>query len=128
MVDIYQRHIKRQADERHYVRAAKWASVFWGIYAAVFASFGGGLGSLIEAINMVGSLFYGSLLGVFVLAFGFKRATGTGAFVGLVAGEAAIVLTAWLTNISYLWYNVIGCAVVVGVGLAVSRPKTYQPS
>jgi Na+/proline symporter len=102
------------------VRASKLATVFWGIYAGVFASFGGRLGSLIEAINMVGSLFYGSLLGVFVLAFGFRRATGTGAFIGLAVGEIAVLLTAWLTSISYLWYNVVGCVVVVAVGLTIS--------
>ena len=126
MVDIYKRHFKRQATDTHYVRAAKWASLFWGVYAAVFASFGGGLGSLIEAINMVGSLFYGSLLGVFVLAFGFRHATGTGAFLGLVAGETAVVLTSSLTEISYLWYNVVGCVVVVVVGLLVSAVKNKK--
>ncbi|MBI4459270.1 MAG: sodium:solute symporter [Acidobacteria bacterium] len=120
MGDIYRRHIKREAGEAHYVRVGKLASVFWGVYAAIFASFGGGLGSLIEAVNRVGSLFYGSLLGVFVLAFGFPKATGTGAFAGLIAGEAAILLTALLTGISYLWYNVVGCVVVVAVGLLVS--------
>lgn len=121
MVDLYRRHVRRQATDLHYVRVAKTATVFWGVYAAVFASFGGRLGSLIEAINRVGSLFYGSLLGVFVLAFGFPQATGTGAFVGLIAGEVAILLTSWLTGISYLWYNVVGCVVVVAVGLVVSR-------
>ena len=120
MIDIYRRHIKREATEIHYVRVAKMATAFWGVYAAVFASFGGRLGSLIEAVNRVGSLFYGSLLGVFVLAFGFPRATGTGAFAGLMAGEIAVLLTSQLTGISYLWYNVVGCVVVVVVGLLVS--------
>jgi len=121
MVDLYRRHIRKEAPDLHYVRMAKTATVFWGVYAAVFASFGARLGSLIEAVNRVGSLFYGSLLGVFVLAFGFPQVTGTGAFIGLIAGEVAILLTSWLTEISYLWYNVVGCVVVVVVGLVVSR-------
>jgi hypothetical protein len=58
---------------------------------------------------------------VFVLAFGFPSVTGTGAFAGLVVGEIAILLTSWLTGISFLWYNVIGCLVVVATGLVVSR-------
>ena len=121
MMDIYRRHFRREASETHYVRVAKTATAFWGLYAAVFASFGGRLGSLIEAVNMVGSLFYGSLLGVFVLAFGFPRVTGTGAFVGMIVGEIAVLLTSWLTGISFLWYNVVGCVVVVAVGVAVSQ-------
>ncbi len=121
MIDIYRRHFHRGAGERHYVLIAKTATAFWGVYAATFAFFGGRLGSLIEAVNLVGSLFYGSLLGVFVLAFGFPSVTGRGAFTGLVLGEIAILLTYWLTGISFLWYNVIGCVVVIVTGLAVSR-------
>ncbi|HWP84059.1 MAG TPA: sodium:solute symporter [Terriglobia bacterium] len=121
VIDLYRRFLRRDAPDRHYVVAAKTATVFWGLYAATFAFFGGRLGSLIEAVNMVGSLFYGSLLGVFVLAFGVRRATGTGAFLGLIAGELAVVLTSRLTSISYLWYNVVGCLVVVMVGWVASR-------
>jgi Na+/proline symporter len=126
MIDIYRRHLHPNATERHYVLVAKTATAFWGTYAAIFAFLGGRLGSLIEAVNLVGSLFYGSLLGVFVLAFGFPSVTGTGAFVGLVVGELAIILTSQLTGISFLWYNVIGCAVVVATGLVVSRMSVLR--
>jgi Na+/proline symporter len=79
------------------------------------------LGSLIEVVNRFGSFFYGSLLGVFVLAIGTRRATGTGAFVGLIAGMAAVAWVALrMPSISFLWYNVVGAATVVLVGLAVS--------
>jgi Na+/proline symporter len=127
MIDIYRRHLHRNATERHYVLFAKTATAFWGAYAATFAFFGGRLGSLIEAINIVGSLFYGSLLGVFVLAFGFPSVTGTGAFVGLVVGEIAILLTSQFTGISFLWYNVVGCVVVVATGLLVSQMTGPRP-
>jgi Na+/proline symporter len=120
VVDIYRRHFRKQASDRHYVAASRVATAFWGAYAVLFAGFGRHLGSLIEAVNIVGSLFYGSLLGVFVLAFFFRRVNGTGAFCGLLAGEAAIVAARLFTGISYLWYNVIGCFVVVATGLAVS--------
>jgi len=120
VVDIYKRHFRKDASDRHYLAASRLATAFWGAYAVAFSGFGKNLGSLIEAVNIVGSLFYGSLLGVFVLAFFFKRVTGTGAFVGLLAGEAAIFAAFLFTGISFLWYNVIGCVVVIAAGMAVS--------
>ncbi|MGA3041103.1 MAG: sodium:solute symporter [Bryobacteraceae bacterium] len=120
IVDIYKRHFRKHATDHHYLTASRVATAFWGAYAVAFAGLGKHLGSLIEAVNIVGSLFYGSLLGVFVLAFFFKRATGTGAFAGMIAGEAAIFAAFLFTGISFLWYNVIGCVVVIATGVAVS--------
>jgi Na+/proline symporter len=120
VVDIYKRHIRKHATDHHYLTASRVATAFWGAYAVAFAGLGKHLGSLIEAVNIVGSLFYGSLLGVFVLAFFFKRVSGTGAFVGMLAGEAAIFGAFLFTGISFLWYNVIGCLVVISTGMAVS--------
>jgi Na+/proline symporter len=120
VVDIYKRHFVKQASDRHYLTASRVATAFWGAYAVAFAGLGRHLGSLIEAVNMIGSLFYGSLLGVFALAFFFKRVTGTGAFVGMLAGEAAVVAVRLFTGIAFLWYNVIGCLVVIATGMAVS--------
>ena len=120
VIDIYQRHVHKEASDRHYLWASRAATAFWGLYAVAFAGFGKHLGSLIEAVNMLGSLFYGSVLGAFVAAFFLPRVTGTGAFVGMLAGEAAIFAAWGFTGISYLWYNAIGCLVVVGTALAVS--------
>jgi hypothetical protein len=72
------------------------------------------------AVNQVGSLFYGSLLGCFVLAFGFRRVRGTAVFFGMLAGEATIFATAHYSDISWLWYNVIGCGVVLVTALAIT--------
>ena len=119
VIDIYKRHFRKHASDHHYVRAAKIATVFWGAYAVTTAGLGRNLGSLIEAINILGSLFYGGLLGVFVLA-ALKRVTGNGAFFGVIAGELAIFAIAAFTKISFLWYNVIGCLVVVVVGVGIS--------
>lgn len=121
VIDIYQRHFRRQASDGHYLKAARLATIFWGAYAVITAEFGSSLGALIEAVNILGSYFYGGLLGVFVLAFYFKQVTGNGAFYGVLAGEAAIFLVAQLTGISFLWYNVVGCLVVVAVGVGLSR-------
>ncbi|MEO7648990.1 MAG: sodium:solute symporter, partial [Bryobacteraceae bacterium] len=119
LVDVYQRHIKPNASDGHYLTVSRLATVFWGCYAIVFAQYGRGLGSLIEAVNMVGSLFYGSLLGVFVLAFFVPRAGGTAAFTAMLVGEAAIFSAFFFTQISFLWYNVIGAVVVVATGIAL---------
>jgi len=121
VIDIYQRHFRKDASDGHYLAASRVATVFWGVYAVVFAQYGSSFGALIEAVNIIGSLFYGGLLGVFVLAFFFKSVGANGAFVGVLAGEAAIFAAFLFTKISFLWYNVIGCLVVIAVGVLVSR-------
>jgi Na+/proline symporter len=120
VIDIYKRHVHPNAPDHHYLWASRLATAFWAAYAVFFAQYAKKLGSLIEAVNIVGSLFYGTLLGVFVLAFWFPRVTGTAAFVGMLAGEAAILWAFWFTGISFLWYNVIGCVAVVVTAMAVS--------
>jgi len=132
VIDIYRRHIRPNATDSHYVTASRLATLFWGCYAVGFASFGRNFGALIEAVNVVGSLFYGGLLGVFVLAFFFKKVGGTAAFLGVLAGEAAIFAANLFTTVSFLWYNVIGCVVVVAVGVALTavqrRPRVAPAS
>jgi hypothetical protein len=101
-------------------------TIFWAGFAVCFAAIGApGFGALIERVNIVGSLFYGGLLGVFVLAFFFKSVGGTAAFWGVLAGEAAIFCAAAFTQVSFLWYNVIGSVVVVLTGLLLTflRPS-----
>jgi Na+/proline symporter len=120
VIDIYQRHFKRNGSDRHYLWASRWFTLFWGVYAVVLAGWAKRLGSLIVAVNKVGSLFYGSLLGCFVLAFLFPRVRGTAVFCGMLAGEAAILGTAFFTDVSWLWYNVIGCVVVIAVALGIT--------
>jgi Na+/proline symporter len=121
VIDIYKRHLNPTASDHHYLNASRVATVFWGAFATIFATFAYGFGALIEAVNQVGSLFYGGLLGVFVLAFFAKRVGGTAAFYGVIAGELSIFATARFTSIKFLWYNVIGSLVVIGVGLAISK-------
>jgi len=121
IIDLYQRHIRKDASDRHYLTASRLGTLFWGAYAVIFAQYGSSFGALIEAVNIIGSLFYGGLLGVFALAFFFKSVRANGAFVGVLAGEAAIFAAYLFTKISYLWYNVVGCVMVIAVGVLVSR-------
>ncbi|MFN7930672.1 MAG: sodium:solute symporter [Blastocatellia bacterium] len=120
VIDFYRRHINTTATDAQYLRVAKLATGLWGIFACVVALYASRLGSLIEVVNKFGSYFYGSLLGVFVLAIGTKRATGTGAFIGLFAGIASVAVVSNYTNISFLWYNLVGCVAVFVVGMLIS--------
>ncbi len=123
VVDFYRRYFKREASPEHYLRASRITTLFWGVVASGFALYVGQLGSLIEAVNRVGSYFYGSLLGVFLLAFLVKRANGNGAFLGLLAGMLAVYVVSKTTDISFLYYNVVGTVVVVAVGTLLSLPR-----
>jgi Na+/proline symporter len=120
VIDIYKRWVRRDGEDRHYLRASQAFTAFWCGYAILTARYGAGLGSLIEAVNQLGSLFYSCMLGVFILAFYFPRVTANGAFIGVLIGEAAIFATNWFTDVAYLWYNIIGCVVVIAAALIVT--------
>jgi len=119
VVDIQRRLVRRGASERYYFVSSKLATALWGLFAVLFAQYAGQLGSLIEAVNRLGSLFYGTILGIFLLAFYFKRVGGTAAFAGAVAGEAVVLYCFFFTQIAYLWFNVIGAAAVVAAALLI---------
>lgn len=125
VIDFYRRHFRPDRDDRHYLLVSKVATLFWGLVACGVALYAGRLGSLIEVVNKLGSYFYGSLLGVFVLALGVKWVNGTGAFWGLVAGMVSVFGMSLVERIqiSFLWYNVIGCVVAVCVGMVVGWEK-----
>jgi len=120
-IDIFQRHLWKAAPERHHLFASKAATIFWGIYAVFTAQYAKRMGSLIEAVNVLGSFFYGGMLGVFVLACFFPSVKGRGAFWGVLLGEAAVFACWYLTTVAFLWYNVLGCVVVVLSGLLISK-------
>ncbi len=120
VIDFYRRFVRREAPDRHFLTVSRFATAFWGIFASIIAVWAAELGSLIEVVNRFGSFFYGSILGVFILAVGFPRATANGAFVGLIAGMASVAWAASFTSVAFLWHNVIGAVAVVVVGLAVS--------
>jgi Na+/proline symporter len=120
VIDFYKRWFRLEANDAHYLLAAKIFTGFWGLFACAVGIWAAELGSLIEVVNRFGSFFYGSILGVFVLAVGFRWATANGAFVGLLAGMASVAWAASFTDVAFLWHNVIGVVAVVVVGLAIS--------
>ena len=127
VIDVYKRLIRHEATDAHYLLISRVATGVWGLIACVVAVYATSLGSLIEVVNRFGSFFYGSLLGVFVLAIGTNMATSNGAFIGLIGGMCAVSFVAFqYPAVSFLWHNVVGAVVVLIIGLIVSfvRPRT----
>ncbi len=127
VMDIYRRHFKPHATDRHYLIASRVFTAIWGTWAVAFAQYARHLGSLVEAVNQVGSFFYPVMLGTFTLGFFFKRVQGGAAFWALLVGEATIVACAIFTKIAFLWYNVIGALVVVVFGVLISKLMPPSP-
>jgi SSS family transporter len=115
-VDIYRRLILPGAGERHYVTMSKILTGFWGLVAVGFAMAASLAENLIESINILGSLFYGTILGIFLTAFLLKRVGGTAVFIAALVAEGTVITLYMTTDIGYLWYNLIGCALVLAGG------------
>ena len=120
VIDFYRRWVRPEGSDAHFLNVSKLATGLWGIFACIVATYAANLGSLIEVVNRFGSFFYGSILGVFLLAM-IPWARGTGAFVGLIAGMGAVAAVNFgAPSVSFLWHNVIGAVTVVVVGAVLS--------
>ncbi len=120
VIDIYKRMINPEASERRYLMVSKIATIFWGLVAISFALFANRLGSLIEAVNILGSLFYGTILGIFLIAFYFKKIGGGATFYSALIAEIFVIVCYIFTEIPYLWYNVIGCLVLIILAVIIN--------
>ncbi len=122
IVDLYRRSIRKGRSDKHYLSATKWSTVIWGILAMLFAMFTSLFENLIQAVNIVGSLFYGAVLGVFAVAFFFRKIGGNAVFWAAIAAEG-IILSLYVLgemkvlSIGFLWYNLIGCVLVIAFGM-----------
>ena len=126
VIDFYRRWVKPEAGDSHYLTVSRAATGAWGVFACVVATFAVSLGSLIEVVNRFGSYFYGSILGVFMLAM-IPRTRANGAFYGLLAGMAAVgAVNFGAPSVAFLWYNVVGAVTVVSVGMLFGR--TAEPT
>jgi SSS family solute:Na+ symporter len=112
-VDIYRHVVRREASDAHYVQASRWFTAGWGLVAIAFALSIQMAENLIQAVNILGSIFYGVVLGIFLVAFFLGRVGGTAVFWGALAAQALVLGLYFSLPISYLWYNVIGCAACV---------------
>lgn len=112
-VDIYKRSLAPGRDEKHYVQASKWLTLLWGLIAIAFATWGTLFENLIQLVNIIGSLFYGTILGVFIVAFYLKWIKGNAVFLSALVSEAIVIFIYYLDVVPYLWLNLIGCVLVV---------------
>ncbi len=120
-VDFYKRLIRKEAPESHYIVASKGFTIMWGLIAIGFASIGSLFENLIQFVNIVGSVFYGTILGIFLSAFLIRRMNSTAVFLGALIAQSVVLTCYWTTDIGFLWYNVIGCGCVVFFGLLISE-------
>ena len=123
-VDVWKRLISRELTDHQYVIVSKWMTVFWGTFCIAFGLYATELGSLIVAVNRIGSLFYGTMLAIFLVAFYAKHVGGAAALCGAIVAEAAVILCWLFTDMAWLWWNVVGC--VVGVTAALIA-QTVMP-
>lgn len=125
-IDLYQRSINKNATDTHYLKSSKWFTLLWGVLAIVFATYASLFENLIQAVNLLGSLFYGTILGIFIVAFYVKFIKGNAVFYGAILAELCVVYIHYLNEqqiapsfltMGYLWYNMVGCGLVVLFGL-----------
>ncbi len=121
LIDIYKRLINKNGSDDHYLKFSKYATVGWGIYAIIFALLASELGSLIEAVNILGSLVYGTILGIFLVAFYTKKISGNSVFISAIIAEAVVLYCFIFTSIPFLWYNVIGCLIVLILSSGINQ-------
>lgn len=114
MVDIYRRSLNPNGSPEHYLKASRWFTVLWALLAMVFALLASFAENLIQFVNIVGSIFYGTILGIFLTAFYIKYVKGTAVFIAAIIAEAIVLYYYFFTDVAYLLYNIIGCAAVVG--------------
>lgn len=131
-IDLYKRSVKPKEDEKHYLKSSKMFTLLWGILAITFATTASLFENLIQAVNILGSLFYGTILGIFLVAFYVKKVKGNAVFIAAILSEICVLVIHFLNEynmapsfleMGYLWYNLVGCILVIVFGLALSFGK-----
>ena len=120
-VDFYRPLIRPNAPDHHYVVATELLTIAWGLVAIGVASYASLVENLVEAGNILGSIFYGSILGLFLVAFFLRSVRGSAVFFAALLAQCLVLSLFWTLNISYLWYNLIGCVAVLVFSLALQR-------
>ncbi len=128
VVDFYRPLLRPDASDKHYLRVAKWLTAGWGIVAISFALFANLVENLIEAVNILGSIFYGTILGLFLAAFFLRFVRGTAVFVAALISQTMVLVLFYTTKIGYLWYNVIGCAAVCLFSVILQKTISSAPA
>ena len=115
-MDLYARNVGIRTD-RHYVSASKWFTLLWGVIAILVACVANLFDNLIQLVNIIGSIFCGNVLGIFLLAFFVKYVSGKAVFMAALITQAIIIYIWWIDLMPYLWLNLAGCALVMGIAI-----------
>jgi Na+/proline symporter len=121
VIDIYKRTINKDASDKNYLLVSRISTVFWGVVCVIMALYAGKLGNLLEAVNQLGSYIYGTVLGVFIVAFYMKRISGTPVFIAAIVSEGGILYLGLSKTVAYLWLNPIGCFLVMIVAYLINK-------
>jgi Na+/proline symporter len=119
IVDFYKRISKQNKSEKFYLNASRLATVGWGVFCIVTAFYASKLGNLIEAVNILGSLFYGTILGIFLVAFYMKKIGGQAVFYAALIAEVFVVYAWYIDLTAFLWLNLIGCVLVMVIAYLI---------
>ena len=128
VIDVYKRLIKKDGSDDQYLSASRWATIFWGVICIIMALYASKIGNLIEAVNILGSYVYGTVLGIFLVAFYVRQVDGRSVFFGALVAELLVCITGYLEVIAYLWLNVLGCLLVVMLSLLIQALKEAKRS
>lgn len=130
-IDLYGRNLKEDKGETHMVNMTKWFTFGWGIIAIIIACFANLAENLIQLVNIIGSIFYGNVLGIFLLAFFFKHIKGSAVFIGALITQIIIIALYFLDNadiinLPYLWLNLIGCVIVILIASILQKVSSKK--
>jgi len=125
-MDLYKRNYAQNKDEKHYLKASKWFTLAWGILAIIIACVAYLADNLIQLVNIIGSIFYGNVLGIFLLAFFFKYVKGNAVFVAALITQAIVIMGWWYDWMPYLWLNLFGCVLVIGIAFILQSLNKTQ--
>lgn len=118
-IDLYKRNVPKEYSDEHYVKISKWFTLGWGILAIIVACVANLFDNLIQLVNIIGSIFYGNVLGIFLLAFFFKFIKGNAVFIAAIITQLLIIAVWYLDWLSYLWLNALGCGLVMGIAMII---------
>jgi Na+/proline symporter len=121
VVDIYKRSVRKEENDRHYVSATKWFTILWGVLAIVFASVASLFDNLIQLVNIIGSIFYGNILGIFLLAFFFNYVKANAVFIAAIITQVIIIVVFKMDILPFLWLNLLGCALVIFLAILLQQ-------
>ena len=121
VIDIYKRLVNPNASDKKYLSVSRWTTIIWGVFCILMALYASKMGNLIEAVNILGSLFYGTILGIFIVAFYFKKIGGSATFTAAIITEI-IVFSCWMMDVmAFLWLNVVGCLLVMLIAVILQK-------